>query len=259
MDNAINLGFIQIHYYSITMLLGLIIGSKIILKECKKQNIDEKQVEDIIFYSILFGIIGARLYYVIFEFNQYKNNIIDIFKVWQGGLAIHGGIIAGLLVIIFFTKKYKINLLKLLDITVVGLIIGQAIGRWGNFFNQEAHGPKVDLEVLQNLKLPQFIIDGMNIGNYYYHPTFLYESIWCILGFIVLLLIRKIKYIKLGQCTSFYLVWYGIGRFLIESLRTDSLYLGNIKVAQFISILMITSGILMFVFQIFKGKDNKNE
>ena len=134
-----------------------------------------------------------------------------------------------------------------MDIIVVGLIIGQAIGRWGNFFNGEAHGPATTLEQLQSLFIPEFIIEGMKIGNTYYHPTFLYESLWCFIGFILILIIRRLRYIKVGQITSLYLIWYGVGRFIIESLRTDSLMFYNLKQAQIVSILMIIIGIVLFV------------
>jgi phosphatidylglycerol:prolipoprotein diacylglycerol transferase len=153
----------------------------------------------------------------------------------------------------------------MMDIAVPSLIIAQAIGRWGNFFNGEAHGPETTLVNLQNMHLPEFIVDGMNIDGIYYHPTFLYESLWCVLGFLLLILIRRYyKCLKIGQLTSFYLIWYGTGRLFIESLRTDSLMLGSLKVAQIISIFMIIIGLLIFIYLCFnplkKGKYyNKND
>ena len=137
--------------------------------------------------------------------------------------------------------------MRLLDIAVVGLIIGQAIGRWGNFFNGEAHGSATTLEFLTSLHIPKFIIDGMNIYGTYYQPTFLYESLWCLIGFVVLLVFRRRKYVKIGQPTALYLIWYGIGRFLIESLRTDSLMIGNVKMAQLVSILFVAIGVIIFI------------
>ena len=189
-------------------------------------------------------------------------DFINIFKVWEGGLAIHGGILAGLIFVIFYTKKHKISTLRILDIIVVGLIIGQAIGRWGNFFNSEAHGMVTTLEHLQKLFIPDFIIKGMNIGGIYYQPTFLYESTWCLIGFILLILIRKFNKLKVGQLTSIYMIWYGIGRFIIEGMRTDSLMLGNLRIAQIVSLLMITIGIIIFL-KMSKGSlyngDDKDE
>lgn len=245
----IKTGNIQIYWYSIFILLAIISACILVFNEAKKQKIPKQFLDNLFFYTILFGLIGARLYYVIFEYKQYINDPISIFKVWEGGLAIHGGIIAGLITIIVMCKKNNIKILKMTDIVVVGLIIGQAIGRWGNFFNSEAYGSATTLENLQNLFIPNFIINGMNINGTYYHPTFLYESLWNIIGFVILLILRKSKKIKLGQLTGIYFVWYGIGRFFIEGMRQDSLMLfGILKQAQIISILMIIIGILIIVF-----------
>ena len=149
------------------------------------------------------------------------------------------------------------------DIMVVSLIIGQAIGRWGNFFNGEAYGPVTTLDFLTKLHIPDFIIKNMYINGVYHQPTFLYESVWCIIGFVILLTIRRMKYIKIGQITGIYFIWYGIGRFLIESLRTDSLMLGNLKMAQIISIIMVLTGIVLIIlFQknsVFKNQYNDKE
>ena len=140
---------------------------------------------------------------------------------------------------------------------VVSLILGQAIGRWGNFFNQEAYGPAITLKGLQNLHIPDFIIDGMFINGTYYHPTFLYESIWCIVGFLILIIVRRFKHIRTGELTSYYLVFYSFGRLMIEGLRQDSLMLGTFKMAQLISIIMIILGFILFEYSI--RKDKKNE
>ena len=252
----LEIGNIKIYWYSITMFLGMLIGGLLVLKETKKHKISENFIYNLCFYTIPIALIGARLYYVIFNWSYYSNDLISILKVWEGGLAIHGGIIAGLLFIIYYTRKHKVNTIKILDCIVVGLIIGQAIGRWGNFFNGEAHGPITTLEHLQNLNIPGFIIDGMHIGSNYYIPTFLYESLWCTIGFIILLIIRRLNNIKQGIPSSFYLIWYGIGRFMIEGMRTDSLMLGSIKMAQLISILMILIGIIMFMYFNFSKFNN---
>ena len=160
-------------------------------------------------------------------------------------MAIHGGIIAGLIVLIIYTKKYKVNTLKILDISVVGVIIAQAIGRWGNFFNQEAFGQVTSRKILSSQNIPNFIIDGMYIDGNYYQPTFLYESVWNAIGFIIMLFIRRKKSTKVGELTGFYLIWYSIGRIFIESFRSDSLMLGNIRIAQLISIILIVIGIFI--------------
>lgn len=251
---AIDLGFIQIYWYSLMIALGLLVGVSLILYEGKKQKISEDFLVNLIFLGTLLAILGGRIYYVIFNWSYYQNHFIEIFEIWNGGMAIHGAIISGGLFTVCYAKKHNVNVLKLVDIVVVGLIIGQAIGRWGNFFNQEAYGGVVSLEFLKGLHLPGFIIDGMKIGSNYYHPTFLYESIWNVIGFIILLVIRRFRYIHLGQITSVYMMWYGAGRFLIESLRTDSLMLGSFKMAQIISIIMFLFGLGLFIFMMTRSR-----
>lgn len=252
----LDLGFIKIYWYSFLILLAALIGGFLALKEAKKRGLSENFMINYIFYLIPLGIIGARLYYVIFNFNMYQDNLIGIFKIWEGGLAIHGGIIVGLIFTYFYTKKYKVPFFKLTDIAAISIILAQGIGRWGNFFNGEAYGPETTLSFLKNLHLPNFIIDGMFIKGSYYQPTFLYESLLCIIGFIIMILIRKNKKLILGHLTAFYLIWYSIGRFFIESLRTDSLMLENFKVAQIVSIIMIIIGLLIIVITSTK-KDKK--
>lgn len=255
MDSTLlDLGLIKIKWYSFFIFIGVIIASFLIIKEAKKKNIKEDTIIDILFYGIIIGILGARIYYVLFNFSYYLSNPIEMIEIWNGGLAIHGGIIAGLIFLIIYSKKKKINLLLLLDIVVVGLIIAQALGRWGNFFNQEAYGRVVSLNFLKSLHLPKFIIDGMYIGGKYREPTFLYESISSFICFIVLLIVRRLKNIKTGQIVGIYFTWYGIERFIIETFRSDSLMLGPIKIAQVISIILLIIGIYL----IFKNiKNNK--
>lgn len=244
---AIDLGFVQIYWYSITMLTGVIVGSLLAYFEIKKHKINQEDFFNMVFYAIIFGLLGARIYYVLFNLDYYLNNLPEIFAVWNGGMAIHGAIIGGLLTMIYFCKKKKMPLLKVMDIGCVSLIIGQVIGRWGNFFNSEAHGGIVSLAFLEKLHLPKFIINGMYIDGNYYHPTFLYESFFNLICFIILLILRRNKKIKDGMLVSVYLVWYGILRFFIEALRTDSLMLGNIKVAKVISLSLIIFGIILMI------------
>ena len=243
----LDLGFIEIRWYSIFILLAFIVGYFIVIKQSKKNNIDLTFITDLVFYIIIFCIIGARLYYCLFNIDYYSKNIIDIFKIWEGGLAIHGGIIAGILTIYFYSKKKDISLIKLLDVFAPALVLGQAIGRWGNFFNMEAYGPETTLATLQNLNIPKFIIDGMYIDRAYHHPTFFYESLGCLIIFIILIILMNIKKIKQGQITAVYFISYGIIRFLIEGLRQDSLMLFNLKIAQVVSILMIIIGLYLFI------------
>ena len=252
MSPIIDLGIITIHWYSILIFIAILLGSNLAIKEAKRHGYNEDFMVNLLFLGVIFGIVGARVYYVIFNFDYYKDNLIEMFKVWNGGLAIHGGIIAGLISTMIICYKKKVNLIKILDYMVVGLIIAQAIGRWGNFFNGEAHGPLTTLAYLEGLHLPQFIIDGMYINGNYYIPTFLYESIWCFLGFIIMLVLRRRKFMKVGYLTSFYLVWYGFERFLVEGLRTDSLMFLSLRVAQLVSLLMVLIGIYLFIYSLHK-------
>lgn len=247
-----SVGNFSIRWYSVLILLGIVIGFFLADKEGKKFRLPLDFIFNLGFWVVLFGIVGARVYYVVFNFSIYKDHLIDIFKVWNGGLAIHGGIIAGLITLLVYCRMKHVSPLRIADIAVPSLILAQAIGRWGNFFNGEAHGPATTLANLQNLHIPSFIIRGMNIHGIYYHPTFFYESLWCLVGFILLLLIRRFyKYLKCGQLTCFYMMWYGVGRLFIESLRTDSLMLGHFKVAQIVSLFMFVVGLLGFLYLCF--------
>ena len=250
---ALELGPIQIYWYSIFIFLGLLTASILIFKEARKRNIDEDFLINLIINTIIIGLIGARVYYVLFNIPYYASNPIEILAVWNGGLAIHGGIFAALAFILIYCKKKNINSLQLLDIIVVGLIIAQAIGRWGNFFNSEAYGQVTTYAELKAQQIPTFIINGMYILGEYRQPTFFYESTWCFAGFLAMLIIRKYKYLKRGQLTGFYLFWYGLGRLLIEGLRTDSLMLGPIKIAQVVSLVFIIMGIVLFFYNLIKS------
>lgn len=243
----LDLGFIQIYWYSFFIFLGLLFGGTSAIREARRFDISEEFMINLFFYMIPVALIGARLYYVLFNFEYYMLNKLEIFQVWRGGLAIHGGIIFGFIWLLIYSHKYKINKANLIDVMAPGLLLGQAIGRWGNFFNKEAHGAETTIEFLQKLNIPNFIVEGMYINGTYYHPTFLYESLWCVIGFIIVIIIRRLKYAKTGQPIAFYLIWYGLGRFFIESMRTDSLMMGNFKVAQLVSIVMIIIGTIIFI------------
>lgn len=254
MDRVLfDLGIFQIKWYSFFILIALIVGGILFYKESSKKGLSNDDIIDIIFYGVLIGIIGARIYYVIFNLDYYLKSPLEILMIWNGGLAIHGGLIATLLFLIFYSKNKKINILLLLDIMVVSVIIAQSIGRWGNFFNREAFGRIISLSKLESMHLPKFIINGMYINGSYREPTFLYESILNLIGFIIMLIVRKIKNIKTGTITSIYLIWYGLVRVIIESFRADSLMVGNLKIAQLVSIIFIISGIVL-LFRIKKNK-----
>ncbi len=245
---------IEVKWYSIMLLIGMVLGFFIVLREAKRFNIPSDFVINLFFWVIIMALIGARVYYCLFNFSYYKANFIEIFKVWEGGLAIHGGLIAGLITLIIYCKRYDVNPLKMTDIVVVPLLLGQAIGRWGNFFNSEAHGVATTYFHLKELHIPEFIINGMKIGNVYYHPTFLYESLFCLAGFIILLFVRRLRYLKRGQLTALYMMYYSVGRFFIEAMRTDSLMLGGFRMAQIVSICLFAIGLIMFIIFCRKSK-----
>lgn len=261
MTNSINVFGFEIYYYAIIMVSALLIGIVLAKKEWIRQGYQEDWFYDLVFAIIICGFICARTWYVLFsgQLNWYLSHPLEIINLRAGGLAIHGAIIGGLLSIIYYVKKYKLSFLKVTDIVVVSLIFGQVLGRWGNFFNQEAHGPETTLSFLQSLHLPNFVIDGMKVGNTYYQPTFLYESIWNLIGFILLLFIRKYARNIPGIITAIYLMWYGFIRFFIEILRTDALLAGGFKVAQLASITMFVCGFILLMCVIKKKKEiNEN-
>jgi phosphatidylglycerol:prolipoprotein diacylglycerol transferase len=246
----IDLGYLTIYWYSVFVFLGMLVGGFVLYKEAKRFNVSEAFISNLFFWTIPISLIGARIYYVLFNFSYYVNNPIDIIKIWEGGIAIHGGIIAGALFIIYYCKKYSISTGHIIDFVAPSIMIGQAIGRWGNFFNGEAHGGGTSAEYLKSLFVPDFIIEGMNINGYYYQPTFYYEFLWLLAGFILLLFIRRYKYLKVGHPTAFYLLWAGCGRLVIEAMRTDSLMFGSFKVAQVVSLTMIVLSIIIFIISI---------
>lgn len=245
---ALDFGIIQVYWYSIFIFLGILAGCIAIYLESKKRKIDQEFMLNLAFNSIIFGIIGARIYYVLFNLDYYKANPIEILEIWNGGLAIHGGLIAGCLTVLYLCRKNRIKPLKIFDIIVVGLILGQAIGRWGNFFNQEAYGTITTAAKLQSMGIPKFIVDGMFILGEYREPTFFFESMWNLFGFVALLIIRRYPYLKLGQLSGFYLVWYSLARYIIEGMRVDSLMMNNLKVAQLASVIMIILGVFLFIY-----------
>ena len=254
----VDLGFVQIYWYSLMLFFGFLLGGYLLLREARRFLIPDEFIINMFFYTIPIAIVGARLYYVLFSWDMYASNPIDILKVWEGGLAIHGGVLFGLIFVIFYSKKHGYSIVKIMDMASVGLIVGQIIGRWGNFFNQEAHGPATTLETLKSYHLPNFVIEGMNIDGTYYHPTFLYESLWNLVGLIIMLIIRRTKKVKVGQICGFYMIWYGIGRYLIESLRTDALMFGEFKIAQLVSMLLVIVGLIFVIKGAFSKKIDAN-
>ena len=244
---AFNIFGFNVYYYSLCILLGVIVAYILITREGKKQGLPKEFISDLIFYTLIIGILGARVYYCVFNLDYYLANPSEILKIYNGGLAIHGGVIAGLVFVYFYTKKKNISFIKILDIIAPAVIIAQSFGRWGNFFNQEAHGGITTYQNLKNMHIPEFIINGMHIEGKYYYPTFFFESIWCLIGFIILMIARRNKNLRKGFQIGFYFIWYGIGRFFIETLRTDSLMFFGLKIAQIVSLIGIIIGIIIIV------------
>lgn len=244
---AFNIFGFNVYYYSLCILLGVIVAYILITREGKRQGLPKEFISDLIFYTLIIGILGARVYYCVFNLDYYLANPSEILKIYNGGLAIHGGVIAGLIFVYFYTKKKNVSFIKILDIVAPAVIIAQSFGRWGNFFNQEAHGGITTYQNLKNMHIPEFIINGMHIEGKYYYPTFFFESIWCLIGFIILMIVRKNKNLRKGFQIGFYFIWYGIGRFFIETLRTDSLMFFNLKIAQIVSLIGIIIGIIIIV------------
>jgi phosphatidylglycerol:prolipoprotein diacylglycerol transferase len=235
----------DIRWYGIFMALAMLIASIFVLKKGKSMGILEDDLLDLIIWVLPSAVIGARLYYVLFyDLNSYLSNPLEILNLRGGGLAIHGGVIGGVLAGYFVTKKKNMPFIKLADVVAPVLILGQAIGRWGNFFNGEAHGGPTDLPW-------GIMVDGVKV-----HPTFLYESIWNFLVFVFLLRLLNKKHFD-SQIFSLYLILYSVARFLIEGLRTDSLMVGPFRTAQVISLLMIGLGI--FIYQWGKSKALKQD
>jgi phosphatidylglycerol:prolipoprotein diacylglycerol transferase len=255
MNNIIfSFGPFTLYWYSFFVACGFLAGYFIVYREFKRQQMSLDFLNNYFFYLVPIVIIGARIWYVLFEWTKFQNNLGEIFAVWNGGLAVHGGILAGIIWSLYYTKRYKINSLKFLDMAAPCLIIGQAIGRWGNFFNQEAFGRAVEADALRRMFIPDFIIEGMNINGTYYHPTFLYESLACLLGFVIIMIVRRRQKTKVGEQTAIYFIVYGTARFFIEGLRTDSLMIGDMMIAQLVSVFMLIAGIVLYMRQKLYGK-----
>ncbi len=234
-----------IYFYGVFIALGFILGALYCAKISPRFGLKSDDIYDFLIWLIPLSIIGARLYYVLFRLDYYLQNPEEIVAIWEGGLAIYGGIIAGILTAWVLCRHKKIPLLTLLDVVVYGLLIGQILGRWGNFMNREAFGAETGIFCRMGLIAP----DGSTL---YVHPTFLYESLWNLIGLALLILFeRKGRRKYDGQCLLLYFFWYGAGRAWIEGLRTDSLYLGNtgIRVSQALSVALALVSLVILLVQ----------
>lgn len=254
---AFSLGPLTVHWYGVIIGVGLALALVIAMREAEKRGLQKDLFADLMLWAIPIAILSARIYYVIFEWGYYSQNLGDIFKIWNGGIAIHGALIGSVVTAYVFSKKRGISFWQLADIAAPSIILGQAIGRWGNFMNQEAHGGEVSRAFLENLFLPDFIVDQMYINGTYYHPTFLYESIWNLLGFVLLISLRRVN-LRRGEMFLTYVIWYSIGRYFIEGLRTDSLMLTeSLRMAQMISIALIVGAAALIIYRRTKGLSNE--
>lgn len=255
---AFSLGPIDIRWYGILITLGIILAYIVVQKELVRRGMHSDFLTDLLIWAVPISIISARIYYVIFSWEHYKENLGQIIQIWEGGIAIHGALIGALITTYVFTKRRGISFWKTVDIAAPGLLIGQIIGRWGNFINQEAHGGPVSEKFLETTIIPDWIIDQMTIEGVTYYPTFLYESTWNIVGLIIIILLRKVN-LKRGEMFLFYIVWYSVGRFFIEGMRTDSLYvIGELRAAQLVSVVAIVVGLVLFIIRHYVRKIDVN-
>lgn len=243
---AFELFGLQIRWYGVIITLGMLLGILLSIRQVRRQGENEEWFLDMMLIAIPVGLVFARLYYVVFNWADYAGDLGSALNFRQGGMAIHGGVMGGVLVGYFYVRYRKVNFWKWVDIAAPSLILAQAIGRWGNFFNQEAYGVPT--------KLPW----AMLIAGEYRHPTFLYESLWNLAVFALLMWVIERKSFD-GQVAALYAIGYSSGRVWIEGLRTDSLMLGPIRVAQLVSVALIVAGTLFYWWKSARAKSVKAE
>ncbi|NLB42079.1 MAG: prolipoprotein diacylglyceryl transferase [Clostridiales bacterium] len=234
----------NIYWYGILISTGILLGIILAMRNAKVFGLDQDAIVDLALLIIPLAIVGARLYYVVFEWDQYKGNILDIVNIRKGGLAIYGGVIGGVIAGLIFARWKKLDFWNLADICAPSLILGQAIGRWGNYINQEAYGYAVRNPEWQWFPASVFI----DANQQWHLATFFYEAFWNFIVFFLLMSYRKHRK-KTGEVFLLYLILYSVGRFFIEGLRTDSLYLGSIRVSQLLSAILFVGAILMFIYR----------
>lgn len=281
---AFAIGPITVHWYGIILGLAALAGLLIAVQEGKRFGLSSDFFLDLMLYGVPSSIIVARLYYVAFKWGYYKDHPGEIIQIWEGGIAIYGAIIGALVCGFFYIRAKGYSFWRIVDICAPSLLIGQMIGRWGNYVNQEAYGGEVERSFLSDtLHIPAFIVDQMNINGVYHHPTFLYESLWSLVGLIILFVIRRRNFLRAGELFFSYIIWYSIGRFFIEALRTDSLLFkgpawleslinalwtpmtglfdqgymipeeGNIRISQLLAALIVLGGIVLILIRRMRG------
>ena len=259
---AVNIGGVPVYWYGIIIGIGLLLGTCLATAVSRKKKLPKDCILDIVLFGLPVAVICARLYYVIFEWNYYSCHLVEIFNIRNGGIAIYGGIIGGVITALVYCKVKKISFANVADSASFGLLTGQIIGRWGNFFNQEAFGSNTDLPwgmtgsaIIEKLERMQNqgidVVPGMPV-----HPTFLYESLWN-LGVLLIvwyLFEKKHKFDGVEFCT--YISLYGLGRLWIEGLRTDSLMLGGLRISQLVGLLCVLVGASVIVYRVFLRKND---
>lgn len=279
---AIAIGPLKVNWYGIILGTAALVGLLLVIQEGKRFGIKSDFFMDLLLLGVPSAIIFARIYYVAFKWEDYKDNPIDVFKIWEGGIAIYGALIGAFICGYFYFRHKGYSFWRLVDVCAPGLLAGQMVGRWGNFMNQEAYGGVVEESFLRDtLHLPNFIVNQMNITfegvTAFRHPTFLYESVWSLVGIAILFILRRQKFLRAGELVASYFIWYSIGRFFIEALRTDSLafagpawlaslmnglwspmtvmfeqgYLdpayGNVRISQLLALLLIIAAVVFII------------
>ena len=247
----IEIGTFKIHFYGMIIAFGLMLAVFYGLRRCKQFGIKSDDLLDGVLWIVPFAILCARLYYCVFAWDSYKDNPISILYIWKGGLAIYGGVIGAAIGLIVYTRIKKLRLGALMDLVSLGFLIGQSIGRWGNFMNREAFGAATESFLRMGLY-------NSHTGAFeYYHPTFLYESVWNAVGFVLLHKLSKKRQYD-GQIALGYVAWYGLGRAFIEGLRMDSLYWGPFRVSQLLAAVSCIAAAVVLTIQYFKPHDAEN-
>ena len=255
---AFELFGLQIYWYAIIIVSGIALALWMSNREAVRVGLKEDDMTNFILWALPIAIIGARLYYILFDLEPYLADPIQIFNIRSGGLSIYGGLIAAVIVLIVYTRHNFIDPWLFLDVVAPGVMLGQAMGRWGNFTNHEAYGGETTRQFLESLHLPQFIINNMYIDGAFRQPTFFYESMWSLLGLILILIIRKKVAVKRGELFLGYVTWYSFGRFFVEGMRTDSLYFfGGLRVSQVLSLVLFVGGIALLYYRRKKRTDIK--
>jgi phosphatidylglycerol:prolipoprotein diacylglycerol transferase len=277
---AFGIGALQVHWYGIILGTAALIGLLLAIQEGKRFGMNPDFYMDLVLLGVPSAIIGARIYYVAFKWEDYKDNLSEIVMIWHGGIAIYGALIGAVICAVIYTRRKGYSFWRIADVCAPGLIVGQAIGRWGNFINQEAHGGPVDEEFLRGtLHLPDFIVNQMLINGGYYHPTFLYESVCSFIVLVLLFVLRRQPFLRAGELFLSYFIGYSISRFFVEGLRTDSLdftgpnwlaslmnglwapmqwlgfspgvmtYGGNVRISQLLAVLIILAAIALIIYR----------